>query len=128
MKHSNGPLGIFHHSILNPLTWPSQPSLANANPESGAKKFKLNPVEAKSTQLNGRDNKIGHSSRSSSNQRSKETADQRCLLITILENGQKTNRQTHKKKKIQKEKMKKRKEDQKEKKRKNEKNERKEEK
>ena len=33
-------------------------------------------------------NKIGHSSRSSSNQRSKETADQRCLLITILENGQ----------------------------------------
>ena len=33
-------------------------------------------------------NKIGHSSSSSSNQRSKETADQRCLLITILENGQ----------------------------------------
>ena len=38
-------------------------------------------------------NKIGHSSRSSSNnQRSKKTADQRCLLITILKNDQKTNR------------------------------------
>ena len=43
--------------------------------------------------------KIGHSSRSSSDQRSKETADQRCLLITISENGQRTDRQTHKKKK-----------------------------
>merc|ERR1712131_275487 len=49
-------------------------------------------------------NKIGHSSRSSSNnQRSKKTADQRCLLITILENGQKTNRQTKRKKKTEKE-------------------------
>ena len=39
---------------------------------------------------------ISHSSRSSSNQRSKETANQRCLLITISENGQETNRQTNK--------------------------------
>ena len=31
-------------------------------------------------------NKIGHSSRSSSVQRSKTTADQRCLVITISEN------------------------------------------
>ena len=44
-------------------------------------------------------NKIRHSSRSSSNKRSKETPDQRCLPITILENGQKTYRQTDKKKK-----------------------------
>ena len=65
--------------------------------------------------------KIGHSSRSSSNQRSKETANQRYLQITILEYGQKTNRQTHKKKKIQKEKMKKRKRRKKRKKRKKEK-------
>ena len=49
-------------------------------------------------------NKIGHSSRSSSIQRSKATADQRCLIITIFENGQKTNRQTDKKKKRPKEK------------------------
>ena len=58
-------------------------------------------------------NKIGHSSRSSSVQRSKTTADQRCLVITIFgkfsfpisiekKDGQKTNRQTVKKKKIQK--------------------------
>ena len=39
-------------------------------------------------------NKIRHSSRSSSNKRSKETPDQRCLLITISENVQETNRQT----------------------------------
>merc|ERR1712240_696998 len=43
-----------------------------------------------------RANKIGYSSISSSDQRSKETADQRCLPITILENGQKTYRQTDK--------------------------------
>jgi len=56
--------------------------------------------------------KIGHSSRSSSNQRSKETADQRCLLITISENGQKTNRKKrkiYKKKKRKNEKKKKKK-------------------
>merc|ERR1711973_1059713 len=59
-------------------------------------------------------NKIGHSSRSSSIQRSKTIADQRCLVITILENlafqfllkkdGLKTSRQIkrkeYKKKKI----------------------------
>ena len=55
-------------------------------------------------------NKIRHSSRSSSIHRSKITADQRCLIITIFgkfsfpisiekKDGQKTNRQTVKKKK-----------------------------
>jgi len=48
-------------------------------------------------------NKIGHSSRSSSVQRSKTTADQRCLVITISENlaiqRKKEKKQTDKKKK-----------------------------
>ena len=44
-------------------------------------------------------NKIGHSSRSSSNQRSKETAGQRCLLITISEKWTKDKQtDTHKEK------------------------------
>ena len=50
-------------------------------------------------------NKIGHSSMSSSIQRSKTTAEKRCLVIPMVGNGQKTNRQT--KRKIQKEKKKK---------------------
>ena len=64
-------------------------------------------------------NKIGHSSRSSSIQRSKTNADQRCLVITISENlafqfllisdGLKTKRKkdTEKKRNIQKEEKKK---------------------